>query len=494
MDSSRTKIAAVTRRIYKTFVSTQMSLVFLGILVVFFFIGTVFPQSSEPGAVARYGQAGGKFVQLVQWFGLLDLFHSWLFLAITFLFVIHLFLCVANRFSTLRRRPKLRRFAREDLVQREHSFSVISETGKDKDIERTLRRLGFKRLRHYSEDAHAQRVVCERGLPFRWLSLGYHVTLLLACAGFLLTYLFAFEGNLTLSTGERKKVPTRPTETNWNRITRRVGVPFRLADSGPIEIELREFTVEYVQESQLRYPEKVGQRILAPWVPGRERVAYVLARDAVSPRDWFSTLELYEDGYLVGAKRVEANDPLHYAGIIFYQIGCEYEFQLQVGDETLDAIVAEEPFTISQFEGTLRLRTPHAGRLYTYDGRVVILAPSTKLLYRPPRDATDDPWATIAELALGEKRTVMHTELTLTSMKKSSVLRYRYDPGASLLWGAASLLLALMCLRIYLPWYQVRVLAEHTAGRAHITVSVRMVGLFARPERMKERLCATFSR
>jgi hypothetical protein len=46
----------------------------------------------------------------------------------------------------------------------------------------------------------------------------------------------------------------------------------------------------------------------------------------------------------------------------------------------------------------------------------------------------------------------------------------------------------LMGLRIYMPWYQVHCHVDRMNGRTLITVSIRMVGLFARPERLKLRM------
>jgi hypothetical protein len=45
-----------------------------------------------------------------------------------------------------------------------------------------------------------------------------------------------------------------------------------------------------------------------------------------------------------------------------------------------------------------------------------------------------------------------------------------------------------MVLRIYLPWYQVHCFAEKMNDGALVTISIRMLGLFARPERLKLRI------
>ncbi|MBI4830689.1 MAG: hypothetical protein HY801_03875 [Candidatus Lindowbacteria bacterium] len=186
------------------------------------------------------------------------------------------------------------------------------------------------------------------------------------------------------------------------------------------------------------------------------------------------------------------NDPLRYAGLTFYQMGYEYAFDLQVGDDTLANIQAEAPFTIPQMEGEFRVRTPRLGSVFRRDGSVEILSPSAKLQYRPPAGQGEPTWNTVADLSPGVTTEAMHTQMKLDNLRESSVLSYRYDSGVPILWVATTLLMFLMALRIYLPWYQVRCHADDTSGRTVVTVSVRMVGLFARPEVVKKKLCDAF--
>ncbi len=490
MSDKKSEPAASGGSLYRTLVSTKTSLVFLAIFAILFFIGTVFPQSSEPDRLEGYSKAGGKFASLVGALDLLNLFHSWYFTLFAALFALHLVLCCIHRLNMLRRRPRFRQFLREELLQREHSFSVsCSSDGAVMDIEKTLRRFGFRHLRHYSEDAYVKRVVSEKGLPFRWLSWTYHVCILLAIGGFCITYLLAFEGEVTLPVGQRKPVPLNPDVTKWSTLAKLFG---RGTDAKPrnVEVELDKFTPEYVQWPSLEYPEKPTKRWAATWKSrGRMTPKYKLDADSIFPRDWFSTLKVYEDGNLVREKTIQVNDPLRYAGLTFYQAGYEYEFDVRIGGENLKSIPAGEPFTIPEMEGEFRLETPRIGTLFRYDGKVEILSPSARLQYRPPTGAAPGRWQTVTSLPLGRPVKAMHAEMTLTNLKESSVLSYRYDPSVPLLWLVTSAIMLLMALRIYVPWYQVWCHADSSTGRTIVTVSIRMVGLFARPERIKQKLC-----
>ncbi len=473
-------------RIYRAIVSIKTSLVFLGVFALLFFVGTIFPQSSDPDRLDRYREGGGKLVAVVGALDLLNLFHTRCFALLSGLFALHLLLCSIDRLNSLRRRPKFGLFTKDDLLRRDHSFSIACPTEERKhEIETILRTLGFRRVRYYSEDSSVKRVVVERGFPFRWLSWLYHVCILASLIGFCLTLLLAFEGEVAIPVGERKTVALRSPSTSWHKLMALLGTA---DESHPdqIEIELMSFLTEYTEKPELQYPDEPFRRLLAAWGPKGETITYSLSKDSFYPRDWFSVLRVYRNGSLVKEKKIEVNDPLRYAGLTFYQAGYDYQFDLRVGDETLTDIQAETPFSIPSIEGELRLSTPRVGALFRYDGGRQTLSPSTKLQYRPPQEPR--AWTTVADLSLGQPTEVMQTRLMLTSLRESSVLSYRYDPGVRLLWFSTAALLILMALRLYLPWYQVRCHADTSSGRTVVTAGVRMVGLFARPDRVLKKL------
>ncbi|MBI5115249.1 cytochrome c biogenesis protein ResB [Candidatus Poribacteria bacterium] len=491
-------------RLYRTMVSVETSLVFLALFAFLFFVGTVFPQSTEPDSLDAYREAGGKLAWLVGGLRLLDLFHSWYFALIAAVFALHLFLCSLHRLGVLRRRHVFRLFTREDLLQRDHSFSVACATeASPANMEKTLRRIGFRRIRYFSEDAHVKRVVSERGLPYRWISWLYHVCILLALGGFCVSYLCAFEGDLTIPVGGKKSVALRSLSTKWSHLLNLLGLRPD-ARARHVEIELERFITEYTQKPTLQYPDEPAERLSTAWGLNHAPIAYWLTADSFYPRDWFSILKVYENGKLIRKKKIEVNDPLRYGGLTFYQAAYDYAFDLQVGDDTLLGIQAETPFMIPQMEGEFRLKTPRLGSLFRRDGSIQILLPSAKLQHRPPEDAPDRspdsppagnsarPWNTVAELSLGTTTEAMHMNMRLDNLRESSVLSYRYDPAVPVLWLATTLLMVAMAVRIYLPWYQVRCHADNTTGRTVITVSLRLVGLFTRPEILKRKLCDAF--
>lgn len=482
-------------RLYRACVSTRTSLVFFAAFGMLFFLGTVFPQSSDPDRLEQYREAGGKFIALVGAFDLLNIFHGPYFVGVTLLFVLHLLLCAIHRFAGLLKRPVIRMFSRDELLRRDHSFSLdFSGPGDDLDIEKVLRRIGFRRRKYYSEDARVTRIVCERGLPYRWLSWLYHLCFLLAIVGFCLSYLFAFEDYLTIREGETKSVSLGSTNTNWRKLMQRLDLG-ESPKPRTVEIKLEKFITEYTEKPKLVYPgkDKPLERFLIAWGLGDEPVHYEMPDDPLYPRDWFSVLGVYEGGEFVKEKKIEVNDPLRHGGLVFYQRGYEYEFDMRVGDEIIENIKARTPFTIPQMEGEFRTKTPRLGILFAYDGSVEKLAPSAGLEHRPPSGGKEGEWTPAGVLRFGEPTDIMHAEMTLENLRESSVLSYRFDPGVPLLWVAGIGLVILMTARIYLPWYQLRCHVDGSGERPRITIGIRMVGLFTRPARLQKKMSEALS-
>jgi hypothetical protein len=169
-------------------------------------------------------------------------------------------------------------------------------------------------------------------------------------------------------------------------------------------------------------------------------------------------------------------------------MGYEYAFDLHVGDEIIEDIQARSPFTIPQMEGEFRIKNPRMGILFGYDGAVEKLAPSADLQHRPPSEKKKPEWTTTGNLPIGHPAEIMHARMMLDNLREGSVLSYRFDPGVPLLWVAGMGLVILMTARIYLPWYQLRCHIDGSGDHAKVAVSIRMMGLLARPERVQQKL------
>lgn len=474
--------------IYSVVVSPKTTLVFLAIFAIFLTLGMIVPQASDTGTPEEYPLTIHGYPSINSLLSISDLFHAWYFALTVSLFALHLMICIAHRLGVIIKRPSFRLFTREDLLQRDYSFTVSCPSESvGTDIEKTLKKFGFGNPKYYSEDARLKRVVCEKGFPFRWLSWLYHACILALIIGFCVTYLLAFEEKSALAVGGRESFGLRSAQTNYAALQRILGLEPKETQL-PIEIELDDLVTEYMRRPALRYPEKAGGRSPSVWRLGENTVRYEMAEDSIALRNRFSELSIYRDGELVSEKKVGIGDPLRYAGLTIHQVESDYKFSLNVGDTTIEGISEGELFSLPQMEGEFRLVSPCKGILLGHKGEIEILAPSAMLQYRPPSGPATGNWADVGRLTIGRSAEVMRTEMILSDFREKIILRSRYDPALPFLWFAGAAVLVLMALRIYLPWYQLRCHADTSSGRLLVTVSIRMVGLLAQPEQLKEKL------
>jgi hypothetical protein len=243
-----------------------------------------------------------------------------------------------------------------------------------------------------------------------------------------------------------------------------------------------------MQHPVLQYPDGIRAKFLAAWGREEKAVTYSTEEHTFHPKTWNSVLRIYEDGELARRDHVATDAALRYRNVTFNQVGCIPRFDLQAGDLLISGIPADHPFTIPEMEGEFRLRNPRIGTLSSDDTTTSPSTPSAELQYRPPSVGSEPEWEPVAELLLGAPIEVMHSNLLLANLKLHSVINYNYGPQASYVWAAMAGVLIFMVLRLYLPWYQVRCHIEDSADQSVITISIRMVGLLARPQRLKQRI------
>ena len=476
------------KRPFPFFVSIRTSMGFFVIFALLLVVGWFFRY--DPGANRFHWHS--EYIMRFADFGDLPAFlgiaYAQIVALTVLLFLLHLILCLGRRFNNNRKRPSFRLFTREDLLQRDYSFSLSrpAEAG-ELDIEKVLRTLGFGKPRYYSEDARARRVVCEKGLPFKWLSWLYHICILLVIVAAILRYFYPTEEYLKISIGEQKVIVSDAPAASFSRLMalwndKEIAPPTRF------EVLLENFTTELAESPALQYQRRARRDSLIRRIVEGDGLTYSSTESIVYPRNWISVLNIYEDGKSIGKEEVEVNAPCRYKGVKFYQIGCEYEFDLQAGGEVLTGIPVGKTFTIPQMEGEFRLRNPHIGILYKDEERVPLSLPWAELEHRPPSAQAGARWSSVGKLVLQEPSEVMHAEMVLTDLRESSILSYRYDPGRPFLLFAFAAMLVVMVLRLYCPWYQVRCHTDDSAGHSLVTVSIRMMGLLARPERMKQKI------
>ncbi|HCY19506.1 MAG TPA: hypothetical protein DHU69_07090, partial [Deltaproteobacteria bacterium] len=193
-------------KLYWRFASLKTSVIFLGILVFFYIIGTIFPQGGE---IDDYIRAGGRFSSFVIFFNLLELFTTPIFLLSALLLFINLSICTFERLLLLLSQKTLK----TEELQFIPSYTLLLDINPQlEDAFEGVREIFKKELRFREQTNGSDREqvgsvrIIEKGWSYKWLTWIYHVAIAFCFVGFLLTYLFAFEDGITLYPNEHTKI------------------------------------------------------------------------------------------------------------------------------------------------------------------------------------------------------------------------------------------------------------------------------------------------
>ncbi|MBI5287278.1 MAG: cytochrome c biogenesis protein ResB, partial [Deltaproteobacteria bacterium] len=353
--------------LYKKFSSLKTSILLLGLLSTFYLLGTIFPQGAK---LDDYIKEGGRFTFFVINFDLLDIFTTPGFLLLTLLLFINLGICTYERLLTLlAQKPGDVTFIPTYTITLPPTLTMEEGTGSPSPrciggvkppgagVEDILTRMGFKKV-----FSNPEITIMEKGLPYRWLTWSYHLGIFFCFIGFFLTYLFAFEDEITLYPREVKAV-SPSAKSRWARI-----VESGTKGTG-FDLQMEGFITEYNQMPTLEYPkDKLSRLAIALGWEGKP-LTYTMKEDSFFPKDWKTTLNILEGGKPRLTKTIEVNDPLYYRGFTFYQAAFRQDLRIGVDDGHLVLeIETGRDLIVPGVEGTLRFGTLRVGTLFKKDG------------------------------------------------------------------------------------------------------------------------------
>lgn len=255
--------------------SIRLTIPLLVLLTIAAAIGGIIPQAPiTPNADLLYRSYGKFWHNIIKFFLLDDVFHSWWFLTLMGLFAVNLVICTVRRLRSsigllsTPLRPLSRMGEEGAAVARLHGKKLeeVREVAR-----RVLRRRRF-RFREEGEQLFGER--------FRLSRLGpdlIHLGILIILVGGLLG-IFKFSGYISLNEAELGRVfPPCSAEQRMDCIK-----------NADFSIRVDGFRAEL-------YP------------------------DSMMYKDYWTTLTVIEDGHEVKTKQIQVNDPLTYKGITFYQ-------------------------------------------------------------------------------------------------------------------------------------------------------------------------------
>lgn len=459
--------------LYKKLSSLTTSVYVLGLMTVFFVVGTIFPQGESFG---EYVKAGGGFAFLVENLGLLDLFVTPVFLILSAVLFLNLAICVYDRYAPLfAQRVFQREFTPDRAVYLTHGIANAHV-----EVRRVLKEdLGFKLIFKDSEW-----IIMEKGLPMRLLTWAYHAGLLICFIGLILTYLFAFEDTMTLAPGKLQPISMKEpgrVQGLWksSHTDRSFGVT------------LDEFSAEYVQAPRLDYPkDKLSRLAMGLGWKGRE-VALELTGDTIAPKDWRSRVRVIKDGVFAEVHTIEINDPLRFEGYTFYQTGYEQKLKVRVdGSPILLETKTDEEIFLPGIENPLKFSGLKTGTLYRLDGSVDSLIPFTTVKQAKDTNGPKDKrsYDDLGRLEQDGSIVVDNRRITLAGVEESAIFSVRYDPGVNVLWTGGFITLIAMALRFYGGFYMAAYRVRESDGITLLEVSVSTKGLWTNKDNILRRL------
>jgi cytochrome c biogenesis protein len=294
-DSDRSEEKSVFQIIYDLFRSLKLTIFILILLAILSIIGTLITQNATTAEyVQRYG---ARLYELLNFFNIFDMYHSWWFSVILLLLVINLIACSLNRFpgvwSQIFRGPgsdelddsKLKTLPYIERIK----ITGDSKASKIEEIKSLLKK-GFANSK-LNETESAVTLFSEKG---RFSRLGVYIThlsILIILIGGLLGSLGGFRGHVEILEGETvNQISLRSKDREIAK---------------PIDFSIRcdDFKVTFYD------------------IPGREKHV----------KEYTSILTLLENGKEVLKQTVQVNHPLHYKGLAFYQANYGAIHEITIG-------------------------------------------------------------------------------------------------------------------------------------------------------------------
>jgi cytochrome c biogenesis protein len=281
-DAAKVKESGFLSIIYDLFRSLKLTIALLILVAILSIIGTLITQNaSRPEYIQRYGIG---LYEVLNFFSVFDMYHSWWFGAILVLLMINLVTCSLHRFpgvwSQISRPPT----GLEDSILKALPYveKVRDPSQAEAKSEEDIRSYLKKWFRNPTriETGSAVTLYSEKG---RFSRLGVYIThlsLLIILIGGLIGFQFGFKGFVNILEGET-------VDQIYERGEDRE-IPKPLSFS----VRCDDFKITYYD------------------LPGRKEKHV---------REYTSVITILENGKEVLKRTVQVNHPLHYKGLAFYQ-------------------------------------------------------------------------------------------------------------------------------------------------------------------------------
>jgi cytochrome c biogenesis protein len=394
--------------LFDLFRSVKLTIFLLILLAILSIIGTVITQNATGEEyIERYG-AG--LYEVLDFFGLFDMYHSWWFSTILLALVVNLVACSLHRFPGVWNQF-FRKSSAVSLVDsmvktlpyvEKVSLANSTKANLEQAIQTQLRK-GFK---------HQKRIETESSVTFfsekaRFSRLGVyiaHLSLIVILIGGLMGSIYGFKGYVNILEGEtvdhiglrmRDKVVEKPI---------------------PFSVRCDDFKVGFYE------------------VPGNQRFV----------KDYTSILTVLENGKEVLKKTVQVNHPLHHKGLTFYQSSYG---SVQVASIGIQGKDKKEKTLIKIREGET-VPVPNSSafiRMLRYLPQVLNVGEGVQMILLRPNQPPQPLWALRDPSKIDQRNAEFILSLEGIRNQEYTGLQVAKDPGVWVVWiGCALLILGLI--------------------------------------------------
>lgn len=464
MNTTKARAIRAIRRAYTLLASTTTAVVILGLMALFYIAGTVFPQGVT---LTEYENAGGGLDFFVTNFDLLELFITPVFLFLALLLLLNLVICARERYASV--------FGKDAAAlgfTPEHSLALTQEPD---DAAERVRDIFIKDLGFRPVESGGRWYAFEKGLPCVLLDWFFHAGVVVCFLGFILTYLFGYEGTMRLLPEKASTVVPRETgrlKSLWTE--KDAPTDFHLYLDG--------FVTEYAEHPDLDYPEGKKERLAIGL--GWASPSYELRSDSLFVTDWKARIKVVKGTTTLYEKTTTVNSPLEYGGYSFYLTG--WTDTVRVSVDRYPALI-EAPSGKAVFVPGLPYPLVFddvtSGRVLRLNGRTEDLKPSTSI-----RRKRGGGYEYLGTVRFGDSIRLGGHSITPAGVETGAVITYRYDPGAGVLWAGGLIILFTLVLRTFVGGARAAYEIVDKDGIASLELSVLSEGLLCSPGSTVEEL------
>jgi cytochrome c biogenesis protein len=411
--------------IYDLFRSLKLTISLLILLAILSIIGTLIIQNAtRTEYIQRYGIG---LYEVLNFFNLFDMYHSWWFSAILLLLVINLITCSLHRLPGILSQISRGSGALEDKTLKTlpyvEKIQISDPIKREEDIQSFLK----KRFKDWGriETERAVTLFSEKGGYSRLGVPITHLSILIILIGGIIGSLYGFKGHVNILEGESvNQVLLRAKDEEISK---------------PIDFTVRcdDFNITYYN------------------LPGRKEKHV---------KEYSSAITIVENGKEAVKKTVRVNHPLHYKGLAFYQSNYGAIHDVTLGIQWKGK---KEKTTFKVVEGnTVPVpSTNYVIRLLKYEHEVHNFGEGAQVVLFKPNQEPRPFWLLKAFPKFDEQR---KDEFILTveevTEKEYTGLSVTKDPGVWVVWIGCGLMIFGLILSFFFSHQKVWVRIPKSPG------------------------------